>query len=350
MVEKKLRFWYEKDEKKRKRTPKISPKVVIKGKVGKQESSERLVDHSFEYYINSVNVCVPGTEKKKSPPRLVDEAVIPPTELIKQGVDFLNMSFDEYLKHTTVEASKATEGANVEKTAETGGAGEGIKETFVEGLVHTESSETEIDEFDPTKIAPTSYVSGKQKMKRSLKKKKASDEEDATYVPTPKEKKKMIKKRKAHPTGVVPRSVRARKDTSSTPQKESKAPESPEYERVKKVDARDEEVEVEFMGERKSTPPPPPSPKNPTIHISPGHQKTPEQQQKKVEDPSSAKKATTSSSSHGFPKVSGEHPEDLPSGDFDVFNDGKINVLTKKVSVLEKAKAKAEAEREKAKE
>ncbi|KAF5772639.1 hypothetical protein HanRHA438_Chr13g0590421 [Helianthus annuus] len=52
MVEKKLRFWFAKDEKKRKRTPKISLKVVIKGKIGKQESSERLVDNAFEYYIN----------------------------------------------------------------------------------------------------------------------------------------------------------------------------------------------------------------------------------------------------------------------------------------------------------
>ncbi|MFS7945830.1 hypothetical protein Hanom_Chr06g00528741 [Helianthus anomalus] len=34
----------------------------------------------------------------------------------------------------------------------------------------------------------------------------------------------------------------------------------------------------------------------------------------------------------------------LPEGDYDMFNDGKINVLTKKVSMLEKAKAKAEVE------
>ncbi|MFS8024343.1 hypothetical protein Hanom_Chr16g01462131 [Helianthus anomalus] len=59
MVEKKLSFWYEKDEKKWKRTPKISPKVstpkiVIKGKVGKKESRKE-------------------PTKKKSPPRLVDE-------------------------------------------------------------------------------------------------------------------------------------------------------------------------------------------------------------------------------------------------------------------------------------
>ncbi|XP_021996216.1 DNA ligase 1-like [Helianthus annuus] len=98
-------------------------------------------------------------------------------------------------------------------------------------------------------------------------------------------------------------------------------------------------VLTEFMGERKSTPHA--SPINPTIHIHDDPKKSPKEQ---------PKKATTSSSSHGFPKVIGEYPEDLPKGDFDIFNEGKINVLTKKVSVLEKAKAKAEVEREEFKE
>ncbi|KAF5818212.1 hypothetical protein HanPI659440_Chr02g0046771 [Helianthus annuus] len=93
MVEKKLRFWFVKDERKRKRTPKISPKIAIKGKLEKQESSQRLVDNTFEYYTNNDNVCVAETTKKKSPPRLVDEPVIPPTDLIKEGADLLNMSF-----------------------------------------------------------------------------------------------------------------------------------------------------------------------------------------------------------------------------------------------------------------
>ncbi|MFS8003147.1 hypothetical protein Hanom_Chr13g01210491 [Helianthus anomalus] len=153
VVEKRLRFWFAKDEKKRKRTPKISLKVVIK-----------------------------ETEKRKSPPRLVAEVVVPPTELIKQGAYILNMSFAEYLKCTT---AKGAEGDNAEKEVETTTenvetttknvevGGEGVKETFVEGLVHTDSSATESDEFDPTKIAPTSYISGKQKYKRSPKKKES---------------------------------------------------------------------------------------------------------------------------------------------------------------------------------
>ncbi|KAJ0653524.1 hypothetical protein HanOQP8_Chr15g0584541 [Helianthus annuus] len=348
MVEKKLRFWYERDEKKRKRTPKISPKVttpevVIKGKIGKQESPRKI-----------------ETEKKKSPPKLIDEHVIPPTDLINKGVEYLNMSFDEYIKHTTAEASKATKDAKKEaETTAKNVEAEGVKETLVEVVVQSDSSATKSDEFDPTKIAPTSYVSGKQKLKRSPKKKKDSDEEDSTYVPTPNEKKKLRRKRKAHPTGVVPRSVRAKKGSTAAPEVETaipevesvhevettKAPESPVYERVEKVV---EDVEVEFMGERKSTPPA--SPINPTIHIHDDPKKSPEVQPKKVEDPTSAKKDTTSSLSYGFPKVIGEFPDDLPEGDFDIFNEGKINMLTKNVSVLEKAKAKAKVEREEFKE
>ncbi|MFS8021474.1 hypothetical protein Hanom_Chr16g01427781 [Helianthus anomalus] len=190
-------------------------------------------------------------EKKKSPPRLIDETVVPPIELIKKDTDLLNMSFDEYLKRTATEATKATQDTHVEKDAEK--TAENV-EASGEGLVHTDSSATETDKFDPTKIAPTSYISGKQKYKRSPKKKKASDEEDATYEPTPKGKKKVMRKLKAHPTGAVPRSVRAKKGTTKAPEVETiKVPEveraehieSPKYERVEKAD---KDVEVEFMG------------------------------------------------------------------------------------------------------
>ncbi|MFS7946691.1 hypothetical protein Hanom_Chr06g00539281 [Helianthus anomalus] len=302
----------------RKRTPKVpTPKIVIKGKLEKQESSERLVDNTFEYYTDNNNICVVETTKNKSPPRLVDEPVIPPTYLIKDGADLLKMSFAEYEKRLTAEGAQ---GANVEKDAEkttenVEAGGENVEKKFVEGLVHTDSSETESDEIDPTNIEPTPYVSGKQKYKRSPKKKKVSDEEDATYEPTPKEKKKMgIKKWKAHPIRGVPRSVKARKDTTSIPQHESKVPKSPEYERVERTEVRDKDVEVDFIGN--------------------------------VEEPTSAsKKPTTSqSSSHRFPKIQHE----LGAGPIgledvgDLFNEGKVNTLEREVSVLEKAKAKAE--------
>ncbi|MFS8007505.1 hypothetical protein Hanom_Chr14g01261791 [Helianthus anomalus] len=79
------------------------------------------------------------------------------------------------------------------------------------------------------------------------------------------------------------------------------------------------------MGERKSMPPA--SPVNPTIHIQDDPKSSPE------------KKDTFSGSFDGFPKVHGEFPFDLPEGDYDVFHDGKIKVLTKKEK-LEKVKAK----------
>ncbi|MFS7945238.1 hypothetical protein Hanom_Chr06g00521831 [Helianthus anomalus] len=287
MVEKKLRFWFVKDDRKRKKHLRFHRKLYLRVNLRSRKHQKEPM-------------------KKKSPPRLVDETFIPPIDLIKEGADLLKMSLADYVKHTTAEGAQ---GANVEKEVEKlteKVEASGVNETFVGGLVHTDSSETESDEIDPTKIAPTSYVSGKQKLKRFPKKKKASDEEDATYEPTPKEKKKKgLKKRKAHP-----RNFRARKDTTSIPQRESKIPEIHEYERVEKVDVRDEDVEVEFMGVRKSTPPPPPPPPiNPTIYILEEHEKTPEQQTKKVEEPAS-KKATTSSSSHGFPKI----PHDLGAG------------------------------------
>ncbi|MFS8002950.1 hypothetical protein Hanom_Chr13g01208101 [Helianthus anomalus] len=335
MVEKKLRFWYERDEKKRKRTPKISTKVTTL-KVLRVKLESR--NHQKE------------PTKKKSLPRLVDEHVIPPTDMIQQGVNLLNVPLEDYLKQSA--AAKA-QGSNVEKEAETTAKNveaEGVKETFVEGVVLSDSSATESDEVDPTKIAPTSYVSGKEKFKGTLKKKKDSDEEDSTYVPTPNEKKKARRKRKARPTGVVLRSVRARKDSTSEQETTTvgevqsvKAPEVeaikvPESEKVQSVEVEKnvEKVddEVEYTGERKSTPPA--SPINPIIHIHDDPKKSPEVQPKKLEDLSSAKKATTSSSSHRFPKVVGEYPEDLPEDDYDLFNEGKINVFTKKVSVLKK--------------
>ncbi|MFS7912874.1 hypothetical protein Hanom_Chr02g00134991 [Helianthus anomalus] len=126
MVLKKFRFWFVKDEK-IKRTPKVStPKVVIK-----------------------------ETKKKKSPPRLEDEPGMPPIDVIKEGVDLLKISFANYETLSTAPGAQdaVKTGDNVEAS------GENVKKTFVEGEVHTDSSETESD-FDPTKIAPTSYVSG----------------------------------------------------------------------------------------------------------------------------------------------------------------------------------------------
>ncbi|KAM0009317.1 hypothetical protein Hdeb2414_s0092g00788871 [Helianthus debilis subsp. tardiflorus] len=119
------------------------------------------------------------------------------------------------------------------------------------------------------------------------------------------------------------------------PEVEKKKPESPIFEKVEKnVEAgKDNEDEFVFMGERESTPAA--LPENPTIHI----QDDPETSQ--------PKKDISSGLFDGFPKVHGEFPDDLlPEGDYDMFHDGKIKVLTKKVKSLKKAKAKAEVERD----
>ncbi|MFS7913600.1 hypothetical protein Hanom_Chr02g00143631 [Helianthus anomalus] len=151
------------------RTPKVStPKVVIKGKSEKQESSKRLVDNTFEYSSNNIIECIVETKKKKSPPHLIDETVIPPTGVIKEGADLLRMSFANYEKFSTAQGDQGEKEA--ENTAE-------------------------------------------------------NIEEDATYVPTTTEKDKFkkegIKKRKARPTREFPRKVRARKDTTSIPQQDT---------------------------------------------------------------------------------------------------------------------------------
>ncbi|KAM0065314.1 hypothetical protein Hdeb2414_s0003g00113341 [Helianthus debilis subsp. tardiflorus] len=212
MTEKRLRFWYEKDGK-RKRTPKVSPKVVapkvvIKGKDGKGESKERFIHTPFKYYTNSIDICFVEPTKKKSPQKLVDEPVIDPTYLIKQGVNLMKMTLDDFVKQS--EAAKATKVG--EKEAESSAKNiedESVKETLFEGVVESDSSEIEL-EYDVSKLGV-----GKIKLKlKPQKKKKGSDEEDSTYIPTPKEKKKLWKKHKANPTGVVPRSVRARKGSS----------------------------------------------------------------------------------------------------------------------------------------
>ncbi|XP_021979860.1 uncharacterized protein LOC110875981 [Helianthus annuus] len=113
---------------------------------------------------------------------------------------------------------------------------EAVKETFVEGEVHTNSSETESN-IDLTQIAPTTAVSGKIRIKGPSRKKKDSDEEDATYVPS--EAKKITKgkgkmKRKAQPTGEVSRRRKVRKITAKVVKDTSGIPEQiPKVERVK---------------------------------------------------------------------------------------------------------------------
>ncbi|KAJ0867141.1 hypothetical protein HanRHA438_Chr12g0559751 [Helianthus annuus] len=198
MHEKKLRYWFVKDRK-RKRTPKasqtvtapkVTPKIVVKG------------------------------PSKKSPPRLMDEPVLNPADVTQEGIDLTKVTFEQYIKQTEVtakaQAEKVTKetGASSAKHVQT----ESMKEKEPEGVAHTNSSDADDESSDTESEVDKSKIGvGKVTLKKkSQKKRKGSDEEDETYIPTPQaEKKKVIKKCKVVQTGVIPRSMRARKGSAS---------------------------------------------------------------------------------------------------------------------------------------
>ncbi|KAJ0433898.1 hypothetical protein HanPSC8_Chr17g0774321 [Helianthus annuus] len=289
--------------------------------------------------------------KKKSPPHLVDKPVdVPPENVYVTGDDILQMTFDEYEKIATaqvaLEAEKAKNdeqvgGENVEATT----GGETVKEKLVEYVVHIDSSKIESD-IDVTQLAPTTYVCGKIKIKGPSRKKKGSDEEDASYVPTPTEAEKLKKcrgmKRSAKPTGETPRKQKIRKTTS----KAVKGKSGESVKALEKVIVEEPVVQAEIH-----VPIPPVYPIQVSIPVQAEvHVSTPEQPPKTVEEPgSTTKKILTpkqEGSSQSFPKV----PSNLDAGPTSLdevgyipfFNDDKVDELAKKVAALEKAKAETD--------
>ncbi|MFS8002158.1 hypothetical protein Hanom_Chr13g01198811 [Helianthus anomalus] len=127
MHEKKLRYWFVKDGKK-KRTPKISPAVSAP-----EVSSPKIVVKG---------IVERGSHKKwpsrESQPKLVDEPVVDPIELIRQGADILNMSYDDFLKkNEKAEAEKAAKNVESSKNIEA------EKEKEPQGVAHTDSSDAD---------------------------------------------------------------------------------------------------------------------------------------------------------------------------------------------------------------
>ncbi|MFS7954821.1 hypothetical protein Hanom_Chr07g00635141 [Helianthus anomalus] len=183
MVEKKLRYWFVKDGK-RKRTPKTSPVVPIP-----KEPTPNIV------------VKGPSKEPQSS---LIDEPMVNPTDLSQLGIDLKKATFEQYIKIT--EAATA-------KDRSTSVQVEGDKEKQAEEPVHEESEDADDESIETEPEIDMSTIGrGKVQMKKKpQKKKKASDEEDSTYTPTGEEKKKLRIKRKAVQTGVIPRNVRSRK-------------------------------------------------------------------------------------------------------------------------------------------
>ncbi|MFS8003376.1 putative transcription factor bZIP family [Helianthus anomalus] len=272
MHEKKLRCWFVKDGK-RKRTPKASPTVTAPKVTPK--------------------IVVKGPSKK-SPPRLVDEPMLDPADVIQQGVGLMKESLESFLKKNEEATTAKDQGSSVEKAAESSVKhvqAKSLKEKEPEGVAHTDSSDANDESTDTEPEIDTSKIGvGKVTLKKKPhKKKKDSDEEDSTYIPTPEE-----------------------SETS------------------KEAQSSGDDDEVVITDERVSTPPPP---ENPTIHI-PDDAET-----------SKPKKITPPGLFEGFPNIHGELKDDiLPNEDYDKFHDATIKDLTKKVSLLEKQKAKAKAE------
>ncbi|KAM0063900.1 hypothetical protein Hdeb2414_s0003g00096331 [Helianthus debilis subsp. tardiflorus] len=172
LVEKKTRWWCIKDGK-RKRTPESTPVVVPK-----------------------------ETEKGSSGEpqrRLIDETVIEPSVVIEQGNESLKQTLEDYFNKNEEAAAKQAQ-KSVAQEDET------RKSSSDEDSEATQSE---------SELVAESMGKGKvQLKKRSLKKRKDSDEEDSPYEPD--QSKKNIKKRKAAPTGVIPRNVRARKSSAES--------------------------------------------------------------------------------------------------------------------------------------
>ncbi|MFS7986238.1 hypothetical protein Hanom_Chr11g01007981 [Helianthus anomalus] len=163
MVEKKLRYWFVKDGK-RKRTPKTSPAIFIP-----KEPTPKIV--------------VKGPSKEPQS-NLIDVPMVNPVDLSQQGFDLTKATFEQYIKLTEATTTK-DKSASVQV--------EGDKEKQAEDVVHEESEDAD-DESSETKpeIDMTTVGRGKVQMKKKpQKKRKGSNEEDSTYTPTADETKKL---------------------------------------------------------------------------------------------------------------------------------------------------------------
>ncbi|KAF5779443.1 hypothetical protein HanRHA438_Chr12g0570831 [Helianthus annuus] len=301
MVEKKLRYWFVKDGK-RKRTPKTSPIVPIP-----KEPTPKIV-------VNG-----PSKEPQSS---LIDEPVVNPADISQQGIDLTKVTFEQYIK-ITKEATAKDQIASVQT--------EGVKETEPEGVARNDSSEADDESTETeTEIDLTTLDRGKAQLKKKpQKKKKGSDDEDSTYTPSVEETKKLRIKRKAIQSGVIPRNVRARKGGASVPKDQggksekhietSKGPEvvkiqsvevpkAPEVQSVEKPEVGKnvgDDEDVEITGVRISTPPPPSPPEN-----------------LEVPESSHPKNTVLPDMFEGFPNIRGELKDDFILGDeFDMFHD-----------------------------
>ncbi|KAJ0693645.1 hypothetical protein HanPI659440_Chr15g0599531 [Helianthus annuus] len=142
MHEKKLRYWFVKNGK-RKRTPKTSPAV----------SPPKVVPPK---------IVVKGPSRE-SQPRLIDEPMLEPSEVLQQGVDILKDSLESFLKKNEEVTAQKIQSSSV--------PAEGVKEKEAEGLVHDDSSDAD-DEYTETESEIERIGVGKVQLKNKPQKKK----------------------------------------------------------------------------------------------------------------------------------------------------------------------------------
>ncbi|XP_021974967.1 FK506-binding protein 5-like [Helianthus annuus] len=291
MVEKKTRWWFVRDGK-RKRTPKSSPAVVIpkdgeKGIV--KGGALRQLDHIWVFW----------------------RAIAENEEVAAQQA-----------QGTSAHAEKAT---RVESETEAQSDGD------------SEATQSE------SELIPETLGRGKAQLKkRPSKKQRGSDEEDSPYDPEKSKKKR--KKRKAAPVGVIPRNVRSKKSgAESQKDKEGKAVQhvqkekSPSVDVPKEPEAKTKEVPVVGTKERTGD--------DDYVKITGFKAASPKSAQQDIPSSSHQKEEDFNFDFDNIGPATGIFSEDLP-GESDMFNDKAVKELIQKVNKLEKEKAKAELERD----
>ncbi|MFS7962681.1 hypothetical protein Hanom_Chr08g00729471 [Helianthus anomalus] len=219
------------------------------------------------------------------------------------------------------------------------------KVTRVEPEIEVQSSSSEEDSEatqSESELDPTTLGRGKTQLKKKpLKKKKTSDDEDRSYDPD----ESIRKKRKAVQAGVIPRNVRAKKSRAE-PQKDKggkkenhvqkektpivEIPKEPEVQTkvepvVEAEKGTGDDDYVEIIGFKPASPRPVPQ---------------------DIPKSSHQKETGFNFNFNDFDSATGIFTEDIPEGDYDMFNDQAIKELIQKVNKLEKEKAKAELKRD----
>ncbi|XP_021992094.1 troponin T, skeletal muscle-like [Helianthus annuus] len=192
IVERLKTFDEEKTSEEKKSETKEDDKVEIsgksseaeKGQVFRKQTNQEFLAKKQEEVKRSVaqkKIETRTWPSRESQPRLEDELVVNLAYIPQEGIDLTKVTFEQYTEATVAKDQSASIQA------------EGVKEKEPEGVVHNDSSDAD-DESTETELeidmAKVGY--GKVQLKKKpQKKRKGSNEEDSTYMPTAEEKKKL---------------------------------------------------------------------------------------------------------------------------------------------------------------